>query len=257
MSQGFTVHTIVGGRVLGECTFVPAHSKNGKDNSQRITVPVRVNKRNREDDYKLTIWGPLADTCARSCSPGKLLSVSGESQNYLGNLYGRDRQLRLDNAGQVIQIRKESTTVKHIMFGNESAKFIAKMIQEGRRGNYWNVPGHADALQWANQLALLKAAPPQWDGVSDVFGFARIFRPEGAVLKPITAAVGTVIAAPTVVTAAAPTTIVEKVTEVLTPRYVTEAGLPCDANGVLLAAPASVVVGAGASAGIAGIPGTC
>lgn len=252
MSQGFTIHTIVGGRVLGECTYVPAHTKNGKDNSQRITVPVRVNKRNREDDFELTIWGPLADTCARSCSPGKLLSVSGESQNYIGNLYGRDRQLRLDAAGQVIQIRKSATTVKHIMFGNESAKYIAKMIQEGRRGTYWNVPGHADNLQWQNQLAFMKANPELWDGASATFGFARIFRPEGAVLKPIVAA--GVASGPVQVVQARPQvvqpTIVEKVAAVMTPQYVTPDGRPCDAQGNLLM-PAGIV----ASNVVTGIPG--
>lgn len=256
-SQGFTIHTIVGGRVLGECTYVPAHSKNGKDQSQRITIPVRVNKRNRQDDYKLTVWGPLADTCARSCSPGKLLTVSGESQNYLGDLYNRDRQLRLDQAGQAIQIRKEATTVKHIMFGNESAKQIQEEINTGLRPRLWNVPGTEDAAQWANIIAKKKAAPEMWDGRSAKFGFARVYIPQGVVLKPVAAQpAGAVVNNQGAGLVNQVGNALGGNVQVVTPaepKYVLQDGTPCTKDGVPLASVQTVVAADANAASGAGV----
>ena len=251
MSQGFAIETLVGARVLGQGTYVPEHIKNGKTVNAKCSFPVRVNKKFRKDDYIVTGWGKLADTMARSCSPGKVLNLAGDPQSYLGNLYNSPEAgggLRLDNAGQPIQIRKSSVTIEKIEFGAESAKFIAEDIQAGRRPHQWNVPGTADAIQWK---AILDAKKTQvWDGVSPTFGFARVSIPQGVQLTVQANAAG--------VAAGGQADLVNQVRTVLpAQQYQLEDGTPCDANGNPIVANGVRVVtvagGAGNQAGNAAL----
>jgi len=200
-----------GVRVLGQLTFIPAHMKNGKEISARATIPVRRNSHRgtdrqgqpgRKDDFKLTVWGKLAEVCARSCSPGKAIDVICEPNSYLGRVFDMNGAVRTDAAGQAIEVNKVGFTVKDIVFGEESAKFIAAEIAEGKRPADWNIAGSPGSQQWKNILTQRQAAV--WDG-SGLFGYARVVVPQG----PGIALMGAAPAAPpagTVATGAAPLT---------------------------------------------------
>ena len=173
-------------RVLGQLTYIPAHMKNGKEISARATIPVRANSHRgtdkngqpgRKDDFKLTVWGKLADVCARSCSPGKCIDVVCEPNSYLGTVFNPDGSVRMDAAGQAIQVNKVGFTVREIVFGEESRKFITEEIQAGKRPAGWDTPGTPDAQQWLNVLTQRQAIV--WDGQSPLFGYARVVVPSG------------------------------------------------------------------------------
>jgi hypothetical protein len=172
-------------RVLGQLTYIPAHMKNGKEINARATIPVRANSHRghdrqgqpgRKDDFKLTVWGKLADTCARSCSPGKCIDVVCEPNSYLGKVFNPDGSMRMDAAGQAIEVNKVGFTVREIVFGEESRKFVTEEIQAGKRPVGWDTPGTPDHQQWQNTLNTRKAI--QWDG-GPVFGYARVVIPQG------------------------------------------------------------------------------
>jgi hypothetical protein len=180
-----------GVRVLGQLSYVPPHiDAKGKEQNARVTIPVRANShrgfdRNgqpgRKDDFKLTAFGKLADTCCRSCSPGKALDVVVGMNSFMKKVFNPDGSLRLDQAGQVIETAANGYTIQQIVFGEESRKFITEEIQNGLRPADWDVPGSPGSQHWANLLQQKSAMV--WDGNSPTFGFARVVIPQGIRLK--------------------------------------------------------------------------
>jgi hypothetical protein len=178
---------LVGVRVAGQLTYVPAHTKNGKEISARCVIPVYANsnkgtdqktgEKGRKDEFRLVAWGKLADTCCKSLPKGKAIDVFTEPHSYIGRKFREDGSLYLDAAGQVIEEKKVGFTILNIVFGEESSKFVAQEIQEGRRPINWNVPNHPDFALWTQilQARQLKV----WDGRSPVFEFARVTVPQG------------------------------------------------------------------------------
>ena len=175
-----------GVRVLGQVTYIPAHIKNGIQQSARATFSVRAfsnkgtdrkGQPGRYDDFKLTVWNKYADQACRFCSPGKALDFIAEPNSYLGTVYNPDGSVRADAAGQAIQVNKVGFTIQKIGYGEEAHKFITGEIQAGKRPMDWNIEGSNGKLQWANILA--QRAGIVWDGQSQLFGYARVVVPQG------------------------------------------------------------------------------
>jgi len=178
---------LVGVRVAGQLTYIPAHIKNGKKINAQATIPVYANsnkgtdqktgEKGRSDTFKLVAWGKLADVCCKSLPKGKAIDVFAEPQSYMGKLYNVDGSPRLDMSGQPIEIQKTAFTIMNLIFGEESDKVVAEEIQAGRRPIHWKEAAHPDYQLWIQILHARQAAT--WDGRNPEFGYARVVVPTG------------------------------------------------------------------------------
>lgn len=192
-STGFANATIVNARVLGALKYIPAHLDKGKLIQARCDIPVRVNSAygtdskgepGRKDDFTITAWNKLADTCARSCSPGKALSVACHMQSYSGRVFNRDGSLRLDASGQIIMVTKYSFVIDDISFGDDSAETIRKQVESGYRPINWNNPLHPEYKAWRDFLRSRSGI--MWDGQSPTFQYAVVRIPQGEHIQLLT-----------------------------------------------------------------------
>ena len=147
-----TIHA--SGLRIGYATYIPAHSKNGSNISQRcemtayLNYPGRNGNEGRSEPIKITAWGKLGDSCARACMPGKEVHAVLSMNVYDGRVWFNDAPMNAPD-GTPLMTRKTSFTVRELSFGAESAKHIAEEIGRGERPQFWNVPGHQDAVLWA------------------------------------------------------------------------------------------------------------
>ena len=186
-STGLQIAVFTGARVAGTLSFVPQHTKNGKLISARCDIPVYVNSHKgtnaktgqsgRVDSYKVTAWGKLAETCCKSCPPGKALDLIVRPQSYSGRLFDANGNQRIDNMGAAIEVPKVGYTIVEIAFGEDSAKHVADEIQRGIRPMQWNIQGTPDWQMWTQTLQNRQQI--QWDGQSNTFGYARVTIPQG------------------------------------------------------------------------------
>ena len=194
MSRGISLAAaqLIGMRVAGQITLVPTHvNAQGKEVSAKASITVYANSnrgtnqadgsQGRTDTYTVVAWNKLAYTCALSLSPGKAIDVFTTPHSYMGAHYDINGQV-FDKNNQPISVRKVGFTVDRIIFGEESAKFAAQEVASGRRPMNWNNPNHPDFQLWIDELK--RRQQLQWDGVSPVFGFARIIIPQGARVLP-------------------------------------------------------------------------
>lgn len=179
-ARSIVVTTFTGLRVASTY-YYPAHSKNGKNISQRLVINAFANvaKRGGEADsdvYTLTAWGKLADICAKSMSPGKEFNALAESKAYMGRVFQNNQPLQLSD-GSLIQTRKYSWTILRLTFGEESHKLINSEIQKGIRPADWNTPGAPGYQTWRTILQQRMAI--QFDPNKGTFGYARVRVPQG------------------------------------------------------------------------------
>lgn len=190
-SIGLAVVSFSGIRVTNQLTYIPAHINGaGKRINAKVTIPVAKNSHKgtrpdgsagRTDYFSLTAWGKLADIMCRSCPPGKALDVVCEPRSYMGKLFNTDGTLRLDAAGQAIEIPKMSfNIIMYPVFGEESRKQVDKEIGLGLRPQNWNVQNHPDWGLWTEELKRRQAQV--WDGQSREFLYARVVVPQGVQL---------------------------------------------------------------------------
>lgn len=186
-SIGFANGTIVNGRVLGAPKYIPAHLNNGKLVDPCCEVAVRVNglygtdakgEPGRKDDFTLTGWNKLADSLARNCSRGKVISVRYEPQSYMGRVFNPDGTMRTDAAGQVITVPKyRFVIVGYPAYGDDSAETIRQQVEAKYRPVNWNTPGHPEYTAWRDFLKTRKGIV--WDGRSETFEYAVVRIPRG------------------------------------------------------------------------------
>jgi hypothetical protein len=184
---GMKFAALVGVRVAGQLTYIPAHTKNGKEVSSRCVIPVYANsnrgtdqktgEKGRTDEFRLVAWGKLADTCCRSLPKGKAIDVFAEPHSYIGRKFNPDGTLFYDAAGQVVEEKKVAFTILNIVFGEESGKTVAEEIQMGRRPMNWNITNHPDFALWTQMLQQRQTIV--WDGRSATFLYARVTVPQG------------------------------------------------------------------------------
>lgn len=193
-SKSFNSVNLIGCRVAGKPVYTPAYMPaNGGDMvRQKLTFTVYQNLRNdKTSKFKITVWGKLADICARSCGTGKELNISGRLNSFQGKVPmpgqvdGQPVQWVCDAAGNPITVEKVGVTVENIIFGADSDKLVAEEIQSGQRPQFWNVVGHADNIQWKT-ICQQRNATNYVNGNS-AFGYAIVRMPhQGTVVDPNT-----------------------------------------------------------------------
>jgi len=181
-ARSLEVHMFAGLRVAST-TYYPAHSKNGKNISQRLVINAFKNIASSANDgegrnevIQLTAWGKLADICARSMSPGKEFNASCDLHVYDGRVFHNGNPVQMSD-GTVLTTKKQSFTIVRLTFGEESNKLIAHEIQAGIRPAGWNQIGSADHAAWVNTLKARQAV--QFDPNLPTFGYAKVIIPQG------------------------------------------------------------------------------
>lgn len=176
---------------VASTSYTPAHSKNGKNISAKLVVNAFMNIASRANDGEgrneavpFTIWGKLADICAKSMSPGKEFNCFAQLHVYNGRVFmpsqvqGTPGQQINDAAGNPVLTKKFSYTITMLTFGEESNKHILNEIQAGVRPADWNVAGSQGNANWKATLQQRQAI--QFDPASPTFGYARVYMPTGA-----------------------------------------------------------------------------
>lgn len=176
---------------VASTNYTPAHSKNGKNISAKLVVNAFMNiasKANngegRNEAVPFTIWGKLADICAKSMSPGKEFNCIAQLRVYNGRVFmpstvqGQPGQQINDSTGQPVLTKKFSYTITMLTFGEESNKHIMNEIQAGVRPADWNVAGSQGQAAWKATLQARQAIV--FDPAKPTFGYARVYQPQGA-----------------------------------------------------------------------------
>lgn len=184
--------TLIGVRVAGEPLYTPAYIPTGanKPIRQRAEVSVIQNIGDTKNTYKLTAWGPMADVIAKSCAPGKDITVTCEVHTYKGkvplasNVQNAPVQYATDSNGQAVLANKVGFTIKTIHFGADSENQLINEIADGSRPAFWNVIDHQDYINW-------KAWKDQRNGIKYVmgnqrFGYSKVRQPNGQIIDPAT-----------------------------------------------------------------------
>jgi hypothetical protein len=179
MSKTIAKTFLTGVHVSSTPTYIPGYIRgDGKVINPHTIVHVIGNMR---DDkllsYKLDFWGKIADSAALSCSKGKELTIEGVPESYVGTLFDKDGNPRLDATGKPIKTTKHSIKVTDFSYGNDAAKIIQDEINRGIRPADWNVPGSPGSHEWKEKLAARRALV--YDGTSALFGYARVIKHEG------------------------------------------------------------------------------
>jgi len=211
-------------RTADIATYYPAHSKNGKNVSQRIVIRAVGNIANKSNDgegetigMNITAWNKLADVLARSMSPGKEFTADLKMHTYKGRAYfkaSKDAKavpVQMQTAAGLVNVEVEKTSfeVKEILFGAEAEKVIYSEIHDEKiRPAGWNIAGSADHTAW---LAMLKQRnSQQYTPGMKKFGYAKVQVVEGPGIGPYvenqqtTAVVGTAAAVAAAVAAVPP-----------------------------------------------------
>jgi len=171
-------------------TYYAAHSKNGNNVSQRLTVRMAVNKPGKQNEGKgtvqyinLTFWGKMADVAARSIGKGKELSCGLDLNVYKGKAYhkgnpvfvpgdnGQPEQLMIEKVGFELELGK-------LIFGADGDAQIAREIQEKQRPVGWDVAGSPAAAAWKAQLDIRNNVP--FNPALATFGHAKVVLASGA-----------------------------------------------------------------------------
>jgi len=141
--------TIFGGRVATndkiKMKYYPESTNaKGAKVSNRLTVPILVNEKNQETPFNMivTVWGKLADTCAKSLSPGREVHMKLTPKQYSSTYKQAGQNVLVNN--KPLTITNVSYKVDEIKFGAESASHIASEVSGGLRGTDWFKPGHVD-----------------------------------------------------------------------------------------------------------------
>jgi len=168
---------------VASSNYYPAHSKNGVNISQRCTINAFMNiasrannGEGRNDVVQLTAWGKLGDVCAKSMSPGKEFHCSAKLKTFQARVFHNDAPVVAAD-GTVIMTRNIGFSITELTFGEESAKHIANEIQSGIRPIDWNQAGAPGYALWREKLKLRNALV--FDPTLPVFGYAKVFLPQG------------------------------------------------------------------------------
>ena len=177
-----------GGLRVASTYYTPAYSKNGDNINAKLEINAFINQPKKIDQIiKLTAWGKLADSCAKSMSKGKEFAAFNCELNvydkrvFMPSLVaGQPGQAVLKADGSPLTIKSQSYTIGRLGYGMESEKHIAREIQERVRPIGWNVMGSVEAAQWKEILNARKAIQFDPNSPTGTFGYATIRMPQGA-----------------------------------------------------------------------------
>ena len=183
---------LIGVRVAAAPVYTPAYMPVGgtKPIRQMATISVYQNIGAEKNTYKLTAWGGMADVVARSCAPGKELTIWATINTFKGRIplntpAGAPVSYQLDANGQFLTTTKVGFTIDNIHFGFDSRDQLIKEVQEGIRPRLWNVPGENDEALWKQMLDARNAT--KFVAGSARFGYATVRQPNGQLVDPATA----------------------------------------------------------------------
>ena len=193
--------------------FTPEYSKNGENISAKLEINCYVNQPNKKDQIiKLTAWGKLAHSCAKSMSEGKEFSAFNCELNVYDKrifmpslVQGQPGEQITKADGTPLTMKAQSYTIGRLGYGMESEKHIARELAAKTRPMGWNVIGSVEAATWSEMLKARQLVQFDPNSPTGMYGWAEIRMPAGpgiAAYIPKTA-VGTV-AAPVVAAVAAP-----------------------------------------------------
>jgi len=190
-SIGFTQHTFANARIAGEARYTPSYIKQGEQKpiSQRAEFGIFVNDRNgKACVFRMTAWGGLADSIAKHAPSGKEVTIIADATSYESRVTYQDAAGNMQfvtnpATGQPLTTTKVGFVVRQILYGNDSEKWIQNEIAAGLRPQFWNVPGHQDAVTWSNECKRRNAEQFQYG--MNKFGFAKVAQiPQGAQYAP-------------------------------------------------------------------------
>jgi hypothetical protein len=198
--------------------FTPEYSKNGENISAKLEINCYVNQPNKKDQIiKLTAWGKLSHSCAKSMSEGKEFSAFNCELNvydkriFMPSLVAGQPGVQINKPdGSPLTMKAQSYTIGRLGYGMESEKHIAREIAAKTRPLGWNIIGSIEAAQWTEMLKGRQAIQFDPNSPTGTYGWATIRMPAGAGIGAYIpkAAVGTVaapvVAAPVAATVAAP-----------------------------------------------------
>jgi hypothetical protein len=168
------------------CYYTPAHSKDGKNISQKITVNCYANYKRRDgqkrdDILTLTAWGKAADILALTLTDGKLFSAKLDYNTYQAPVYDKDGSVVQAKDGSGVLMRKASGwTIDEFALGEDAFGHINTEIQANIRGRDWWVKGSADAEAFNQELKRRMTLVGHFDPVvhKKKFGFADVTLPK-------------------------------------------------------------------------------
>lgn len=200
--------------------FTPEYSKNGENISAKLEINCYVNQPGKKDQIiKLTAWGKLAHSCAKSMSGGKEFAAFKCDLNvydkriFMPSLVQGQPGTQINKPdGSPLTMKAQSYTIGRLGYGMESNKHIADEIALKVRPLHWNTIGSVEAAQWTEILKARQAIQFDPNSPTGTYGFATIRMPQGAgigayipktapVAAPVVAAP---VAAPVAVAVAAP-----------------------------------------------------
>lgn len=173
-SMGMATVSLVGVRVARQPIYIPGYVKNGQTIQPSLKVRGLINDRNNKRiALDLTLWGKLADSGAKSLSIGKEFHCTARPESYRGKVFDENRKPLLGKDGTPITVEKVGFVVKDLRYGADSPKQITAEIAAGIRPANWN-DGAEGSAAFRSLLDQRKAAT--YDGKSDTFMFAKVFK---------------------------------------------------------------------------------
>lgn len=179
-SAGMCSSTFAGLRVANVPLYIPAHEKNGQTIGAQLKFRAFVNHpkgKKKSDIFDFTAWGKLADSLAKCVMKGKELHAECEPESYYGKVRnGNEYVMKAD--GEALTVLKTGFRITKPRLSDSTAKQIASEIAAGYRPANWNDngPGAAD-WKVIRETALAKP----YNGVDPTFGYAKVWKVDGAV----------------------------------------------------------------------------
>jgi len=169
--------------------YIPAHEKNGQTIGQQLKFRAFVNHprgKKKSDIFDFTAWGKLADKLALSIMKGKELHLACEPESYYGKVRGEQGKgdYIMNSDGTPLMVLKTGFRITKPRHGDSTQKQIDAEIKAAYRPPNWN-DGAQGAEDWKaiREATMAKA----YDG-SDTYGFAKVYKVNGANAAPAGAA---------------------------------------------------------------------
>ena len=189
MSSSMISCNFFGMRVAGDLSYFPGYmKKDGTHVDQRVIIPAYANlyspgeKESKSDTYTFVMWGRMAETMCRNLSPGREFNVANavskpwrKKQKHSNGMPALDMVV-----GVPLETKETNYQVDPgclTFYDREAAKFIEQQKQTGYRPLQWENATHPDSKVWSD--IKITRNSEVWNGISDEFGYAKVFIPTG------------------------------------------------------------------------------
>lgn len=192
MSSSKSVVTMTGaGLRVASTTYTPAHSKNGTNISAKLTVYAYQNDGKKGSNnadkppMQFTIWGKLADICAKALSKGKEFHCSAKMAPYRKRVFfksaiaGQAGAPVVNSDGSPVEVPTVGFTVRDLSFGADGKNLINEEILAGVRLPGWDVDGSQEQAQFKAVQQARMAVQFDPNSPTGMYGWARIYLPNG------------------------------------------------------------------------------